>query len=278
MKADKQLVKIVKLDLENQVRLLDTRFNLALFVQENDREATVRAFSRALGKNSQYIGQIASMREYSLPTYEHSLSTGVLGWAVDDFLRDHGHTFKEEVSPSDMILAGIYHDIGKKKVRKAVLESKGSFSEQEWEEMKEHTKKGEYVLDKLFRGKKIPHALMKAAARYHHEDLNGSGYEGLIDHKYQEQLQIITGADITHAAHLRIVDWQDPIPTQEMAEYLELGSLRPNENPLREKYLMEKLSELKTHEGKAMFKNLQTGKYDPKIIWPLIALLTDFKR
>jgi putative nucleotidyltransferase with HDIG domain len=72
---------------------------------------------------------------------------------------------------NNLELGSLLHDIGKIKVRAAILRKKGKLLEHEYEEMKRHPQLGAAILEKY----PLPEAATKMALS-HHERWDGNGY------------------------------------------------------------------------------------------------------
>lgn len=82
-----------------------------------------------------------------------------------------------EVQLSALALAGLMHDIGYILLGQSFLLKKGTLSQEEYEQVKQHTKKGyDYVVS----NDEIPD-VVKEAILHHHENINGTGYPDAIN-------------------------------------------------------------------------------------------------
>lgn len=277
VKAIKMINEILRKDLETTILKMNEKFDLEGFMGKSIHDIT-SSFFNDFGYGLEHATAVREMEEYGISTYHHLLGTCVLSWLGYSFLKKQDYAFANEVEAPIFMLAAIYHDIGKRRVRESVLNKTKGMTPDEFREIQEHTKEGYSMIDGLFEGKKVPTAFIKAAARYHHENLNGNGYEGLMDPaKFTEQLQIIAAADVFHATHLR-GGYQPMISANDLAHYLEFVSTDYKENTQRCDYLKAKLGGLKKEDGSPLFKNLEAGKYSGKMVWPFIALLQDYAR
>ena len=87
------------------------------------------------------------------------------------------------------------HDIGKIKVPSYILQKNSSRTDEEFETMKMHTVYGYEICMKYEQ-----FSYLAPIARYHHENLDGSGYpDGLKDKQIPEEAKLIKIADIWDA-------------------------------------------------------------------------------
>src|SRR5207237_7498048 len=68
-------------------------------------------------------------------------------------------------------LSGIIHDVGKIGIEDRILRKPAALTDDEYEIMKQHPRKGEHILDAVPRLKE-----MAGAGLMHHENWDGSGY------------------------------------------------------------------------------------------------------
>jgi putative nucleotidyltransferase with HDIG domain len=91
----------------------------------------------------------------------------------------------------DIEIACLFHDVGKIKIRDAILHKTGKLTPDEWEEMQKHPEYGAEILRKAPSLRRfIP------AVRNHHEWFDGSGYpDGLSGERIPREAAIISLAD-----------------------------------------------------------------------------------
>ena len=101
--------------------------------------------------------------------YTHLHSTRVAGLAVDI-----GKRCCLSYSELKLLHVGAtLHDIGKIGIADNVLFKPGRFNREEWQEMKTHAEKGQYIIKSLaFKCKNQ----VADIVRHHHENFDGSGY------------------------------------------------------------------------------------------------------
>lgn len=128
-------------------------------------------------------------------TYYHSLHVKKLVYKMLKFMNREKITdyTPEEI---DCICKGaILHDIGKLGVKNLVLTKNSSLTEEEMNNMKNHTECGfELVKDELAENE---YEIIKDICLYHHERTNGEGYKGRRD--LPVYLQIVSICDVYDA-------------------------------------------------------------------------------
>jgi HD-GYP domain-containing protein (c-di-GMP phosphodiesterase class II) len=95
------------------------------------------------------------------------------------------------------------HDIGKIGILDSILLKPGKLTETEFDTMKTHTLKGGEIIDMMLKNlgfDEFPHAeILRNIALYHHEAINGSGYNGLMDEEIPIEAKIVAVADVFDA-------------------------------------------------------------------------------
>jgi HD-GYP domain-containing protein (c-di-GMP phosphodiesterase class II) len=95
------------------------------------------------------------------------------------------------------------HDIGKIGISDSILLKAGKLTEGEFETMKTHAAKGGEIIDMMLKNlgfDEFPHAeILRNIALYHHEAINGSGYNGLTDQEIPIEAKIVAVADVFDA-------------------------------------------------------------------------------
>lgn len=108
------------------------------------------------------------LRNHSMTTYQHSCNVGNLAGALAEGLGLQ----RDEVII--IALGGLLHDIGKARVRTAILHKAARLTPAEWEVMRRHPDFGVQILDAsgMF-------DVIQPLVAYHHERWDGRGYHGL---------------------------------------------------------------------------------------------------
>ena len=95
------------------------------------------------------------------------------------------------------------HDIGKIGISDNILLKPGKLTEAEFDTMKTHASKGGEIVDLMLKNlglDEFPHAeILRNIALYHHEAINGSGYNGLMDRDIPAEAKIVAVADVFDA-------------------------------------------------------------------------------
>ncbi len=95
------------------------------------------------------------------------------------------------------------HDIGKIGISDSILLKPGKLTESEFDTMKTHASKGGEIIDMMLKNlgfDEFPHAeILRNIALYHHEAINGSGYNGLMDEEIPIEAKIVAVADVFDA-------------------------------------------------------------------------------
>lgn len=111
--------------------------------------------------SSAFLGAVLA---HDYETHRHMLNVGMLTARV---ARTAGMTRDAAVVLGQ---AGLFHDIGKLHIRRALLNATHALSEAEWRILRAHAARGESMLDAQGAG------ALARIVRAHHERLDGSGY------------------------------------------------------------------------------------------------------
>ncbi len=141
----------------------------AAFLQAASREMaacekTLR-FIADLAKHARYLALLTSLREHDEPTYLHSINVGLLVAAQATVLQAPPDFFR------DLLLAGLFHDIGKLEVPKGALSRTRRRTPDEERMYQTHCRAGAQI---LIRYPAIPR-LAAVVAFEHHVHADGSG-------------------------------------------------------------------------------------------------------
>ncbi|MBW7455821.1 HD-GYP domain-containing protein [Paenibacillus sepulcri] len=98
-------------------------------------------------------------------TYQHSVQVGMLSYYLSSWL---GYDEQQAVKVGQ---AGFLHDIGKSRIEAKILNKPDRLTEQEFEEIKQHTIYGNQIILKSF-----GQSVSAIVALEHHERIDGSGY------------------------------------------------------------------------------------------------------
>jgi putative nucleotidyltransferase with HDIG domain len=96
----------------------------------------------------------------------------------------------------DLILAGLLHDIGKRRVDESILTKETQLDEDEFEKVREHAAYSAQIV----RDNQVNNPQILSAIRYHHEKLDGSGYpNSLVGNQVPVMAQILGVCDVFDA-------------------------------------------------------------------------------
>jgi HD-GYP domain-containing protein (c-di-GMP phosphodiesterase class II) len=110
---------------------------------------------------SAFLGAVLA---HDYETHRHMLNVGILSARV---ARTAGLSREESVLLGQ---AGLFHDVGKVHIRRALLNAQHALSEGEWRILRAHAARGEQMLSAQGAN------ALAAIVRGHHERLDGSGY------------------------------------------------------------------------------------------------------
>lgn len=116
-------------------------------------------------------------------------------------------------------LAAMTHDIGKISISESILEKQSALTDEEFEQMKQHTEAGFNILS-LQKGEFFEMA--SVIARQHHENFDGTGYMGLSGRKIAPAARLIRVVDVVDAL-LSSRSYKDAWPAEKVKRYIEDG-------------------------------------------------------
>ncbi|HEY0613739.1 MAG TPA: HD domain-containing phosphohydrolase [Candidatus Elarobacter sp.] len=130
---------------------------------------------------SAFLGAVLA---HDYETHRHLINVGMLSARVG---RTAGLSRDEATVLGQ---AGLFHDIGKLHIRRALLNARHELSEAEWRILKAHAARGEQMLHAQGAG------TIAAIVRGHHERLDGSGYpDGLRGHAIPLETRLLAVVD-----------------------------------------------------------------------------------
>ena len=164
-------------------------FDLAL-TSEKDYLQAHKFLVKLLTDNPDIISDAYYISYYHGYTLHHSIKTSIYAYMLGKQL---GLSLDNLVS---LLIGGIYHDVGKVNINKAILDKPAKLTDLEFAEIKKHPL---YSANALKTASYIPSTIISIASQ-HHEKLNGAGYPfGLHSNQIQPLTKIITVADIFDA-------------------------------------------------------------------------------
>jgi putative nucleotidyltransferase with HDIG domain len=158
---------------------------------------------------------MSTLKSYDDSTFNHSLNVALICNILGGWLG---------LPESDCELltsCGLFHDIGKLLIPDKIIKKPGKLTDEEYEIIKTHPRKGYDLLTKQNVDIHIQYA-----ALMHHEKCDGSGYPlGLIDNQIDWCAQIVTIADIYEAMTAKRV-YRDPLSPFTVIENFERDGLK----------------------------------------------------
>lgn len=130
-----------------------------------ERQYENEVLVRSLMENPKIKQQLNEMKNYDMYTYQHMLSVALDSVALG---RNLGYT---EEDLYNIGVAAILHDIGKLDIPLEILNKPSRLTNEEFEIMKKHAEYSANRVASLGFSQEIIDAV-----RYHHENLDGSGY------------------------------------------------------------------------------------------------------
>lgn len=117
---------------------------------------------------------------------------------------------------SDLKLAAPMHDIGKVAIKDSILQKPGKLTEEEFEEIKSHTTKGEKIILNTFShlNDSSYFKTCREVVLYHHEKWNGKGYPyGLKGEEIPLSARIMAVSDVFDAVSMKRC-YRDALPLE----------------------------------------------------------------
>ena len=180
------------------------RHEIAVYREAQQREATLfEETAEAL------VNAIDAKDKY---TRGHSARVAQLS---EQIAREAGLS---ESACDQVYFAALLHDVGKIGVRFDVINKRGRLTDEEYEQIKNHTVVGYQILSSI---KESPY--LSIGAHYHHERYDGKGYpEGLKGEEIPTIARIIAVAD-AYDAMTSSRSYRDPLPLSKVREEIVNG-------------------------------------------------------
>jgi putative nucleotidyltransferase with HDIG domain len=158
-----------------------------------DMEASRKAIQSCIGSilnNANALLWLTQVKEQDKYTAEHSLRVGILSIAFGRFVGLKEHELET------IGLCGMLHDVGKTKIPDEILNKPGRLTRIEYDIMKQHAVYGKELLDE----QKGVNKLIKDAAHFHHERIDGKGYPEQLSAAYLHQfVRMVSIVDVYDA-------------------------------------------------------------------------------
>ncbi|UMZ74867.1 HD-GYP domain-containing protein [Natranaerofaba carboxydovora] len=117
-------------------------------------------------KNKDLMVNMVDLKMYNNYTFQHSVNVAIISVIVGISMElDQMQLYK-------LGLGALLHDIGKTAVPNSILEKEGDLTEEEYEKVKQHSRKGYEIL----RENNELSSTSTTVALHHHERCNGEGY------------------------------------------------------------------------------------------------------
>lgn len=221
-----QIEETIKPEVRNQaVHKITQSFAAIKNVKQNQTSYVLDQQSKVIGSiveglldailnNEEVVTLLTDTYIYDEYIYTHSFQVTMYSLAI---AKEMGYNY------DDLRIIGIgamLHDIGKLVIPHEILNKPGPLSDDEYEEMKKHTRYGFDILRNLH----TVSLLVAHCAFQHHERLDGSGYpRGLVDTDIHPFAKIIAVADVFDAVTSNRIYRDKMFPSQGIA-IIEAGS------------------------------------------------------
>lgn len=111
------------------------------------------------------VSVLTQIQQYGDTTFNHSVNVSVLSLVYGDYCGFDRDRLR------DLGFGALVHDIGKTEISREIVQKEGNLTDEEWDVVKDHPKKGQEILE--YAG--IRESAQKIAYQ-HHERPDGSGY------------------------------------------------------------------------------------------------------
>ncbi len=187
------------------------------------------------------------MRNLEDPIYSHSLNVALISRSIGKWLKYS----REDLNT--LTICGLLHDIGKLQISEEILHKPDVYTDEEFEEMKNHPLLGK----KMLNGKGFDARVLSATLQ-HHERSDGSGYpRGLDDDEIDDFAAIVAIADVYDAmtsarAH------RDPLCSFQVIDEFEKEGL----HKYRTKFVLTFLEHIANtyNNSRVMLNDAKTGR------------------
>jgi putative nucleotidyltransferase with HDIG domain len=189
LKLDDPAVKQTKQEAIKTAHKILDKVSQSRTLATSEAIDTAREIMNAITVNHQAFINIASVKEYDEYTFEHSVDVATYTTII---AKECGTPTKEL---SSICTGALLHDVGKMLVDQAILNKPGRLSDDEFEIIKTHSRKGYEILIENQVDEQIA-----VIAHGHHEHCDGGGYpKGLLEEKMPESAQMCAIADVYDA-------------------------------------------------------------------------------
>lgn len=169
--------------------VLTSLSNGETFDMEASRKA-IQSCVKSILNNANALLWLTQVKKQDKYTAEHSLRVGILSIAFGRFIGLKNDDLEI------IGLCGMLHDIGKTKIPDDILNKPSRLTRIEYEIMKQHSVYGKELLDE----KQGVNKLIKDAAHFHHERIDGKGYPEQLSAAYLHQfVRMVSIVDVYDA-------------------------------------------------------------------------------
>jgi HD-GYP domain-containing protein (c-di-GMP phosphodiesterase class II) len=153
---------------------------------------------------------LKDLRSFDGYTYAHSVNVAVISCIIGFGLKMNSEALEQ------LVMAGLLHDLGKQQIPPEILNKPARLTAEEYKIMKSHPE----LSYEMIRDRWDISSYVKTAVRYHHENVDGSGYpEGLTGDQLNIYAKILHVADVYDALVSRR-KYKEPYSPYEACEYL----------------------------------------------------------
>jgi response regulator RpfG family c-di-GMP phosphodiesterase len=153
---------------------------------------------------------LKDLRSFDGYTYAHSVNVAVISCIIGFGLKLNSEALEQ------LVMAGLLHDLGKQMIPPEILNKPSRLTNEEYKIMKTHAELSyEMIKDRWDISSNV-----KTAVRYHHENVDGSGYpDGITGDQMTIYTKILHVADVYDALVSRR-QYKEPYSPYEACEYL----------------------------------------------------------
>ena len=153
-------------------------------------------------------GLLAIVKTAANMTHHRDVETGAHLNRMSNYSRLIAREVAKKYMLDDDLVEHIFlfsplHDIGKIGISDSILLKPSRLTDEEYAAMKSHSAKGGEIIDTMLGNlglAEFPHAkILRNIALYHHEAVNGSGYNGMVDEEIPIEAKIVAVADVFDA-------------------------------------------------------------------------------
>ena len=153
---------------------------------------------------------MTDLRTYDNYTYAHSVNVAVVSCIIG-----MGYRMSEK-DMEGLVIAGLLHDLGKLLIPGEILNKKGRLTAEEFAIMKGHALKSYELLADRWEIS----TFVKTAVKFHHENIDGSGYpDGIKGDLHTSYIKILHVADV-YDALVSKRPYKKPFSPHEVVEYM----------------------------------------------------------